>query len=154
MGGGGKSGRHESGFFFGAVSEEFVAEEQSEHGPEGAGAQKIHGQEITEGVVGEGFFCGGTGTFHLDRPRSRYELRMVARPDLELSGENMQHFSLLGLLLSEDVLRKAPVDIVLCDHRLRDLKLIKMAPPTAGYQQLLEAMRAAIKEKAAESTGK
>ena len=99
-------------------------------------------------LAGEAFFRGGTGTFHLDRPRSRYELRMSARPDLELSGETMQHFSLLGLLLSEDVFGKAPLDIVLCDHHLRDLKLIKMAPRAGGYQQLLEAMRAAIKEEA------
>jgi len=112
-----------------------------------AAVKRPEAKKLMTYLTSEAFFRAGTGTFHLDRPRSRYELRMTARPDLMLSGETMQHFGLLGLLISEDVFDKAPVDIVLCDHNLRDLKLIKMTPRAAGYEQQLEVMRAVTKGK-------
>jgi len=71
-----------------------------------------------------GGFDNDPVTFQIRKPGKTYELSLVIKKGLEQDPETIDSMEQLGLELSRDVFGDGPVDVHLCDDRMRTLRVV------------------------------
>jgi hypothetical protein len=89
-------------------------------------------------LVETGFTDGSTKTVQLLKEGDTYQVRMVQRKGVQIDAIYSDLFKEMAKKLSEDVFRKAPVVIHLCDDKLKTTKVIKMTYLTNNVDALEE----------------
>ncbi len=82
-------------------------------------------RKLGEYLVTTGFFQkDNPGTVQLTKEGSIYQLRMVTKKGSEEDLSLLQSTGMFAAYISQDVFNKAPVEVHLCDGRLKTLKVI------------------------------
>jgi len=91
------------------------------------GVEQAEAQKIGEILVREKYFSDGPATVQVCYENRRYEVRCVVRAGAE-NDNSERAWRQLGSTISEECFRRSPVDIHLCDEKLRSLRVIAFQP--------------------------
>ncbi len=87
---------------------------------------KQEAQKLGEYLVGQGFFDGTRKSVQLDKRGETYLFRAVMKKNVQDNEVAHRLFQLFAIGLSLRVFDGSPVEIHLCDERLRTKKVITM----------------------------
>lgn len=74
--------------------------------------------------LAKGFFDGNRKTVQLTKTGNTYEFRMVVKKGIETDPEYIEAAKAFAGEMSEEVFNGSPVDIHLCDDRLKTLRVV------------------------------
>jgi len=80
--------------------------------------------KLGEYLLSEEFFDGNKKTVQINKEGNTYEFRMVIKKGIENDPEFIAVFRRFARELSDNVFEGSPVDIHLCDERLKTLRVV------------------------------
>jgi hypothetical protein len=81
-------------------------------------------KSLGEFLVETGFFDDNPKTIQLSKSGNTYQLRIVVQEGIEKSEEMLAVFKEMAQLLSDSIFNGAPVEVHVCNDRLRTLKVV------------------------------
>ncbi len=82
-------------------------------------------RKLGEYLVKEEFYDGKEKTVQLDKEGGTYQFRMVVIEDKRNDESTLEIFKTFASQLSTDVFNDAPVEVHVCDEKLKTLKIVK-----------------------------